>query len=154
MLTPWFPEADPTHPRARTWRTRRSRRHVVLWICFTTVGLICITNFILFGITRFKFKGISHDAVTLYRGECAFVRWWDWGIHIIINILGTLLLSASNITLQLIAAPTREEVDRAHSRGIWLDIGVPSLRNLRNISRMNLWIWCCLAVSSLPIHFL
>lgn len=154
LLTPWFPEANPENPSARTWRTWRSRRQVALWICFTTAVLICIINFTLFGIARSKFSGISNDVVTLYQGDCASVRGWDRGIHIIINVLSTLLLGASNLTLQLVAAPTRREVDTAHSKGIWLDIGVPSLRNLLNISRMSLFIWCCLAFSSLPIHFL
>lgn len=151
LLTPWFPEVNP---EARTWRSRRNRRKAVLWTCFATAGFICIINFVLFGVARFKFKGISDDVVTLYQGNCASVRWWDRGIHVIINILGTLLLGASNLTLQLIAAPTRTEVDNAHSKGIWLDIGVPSLKNLLKISRTSLLIWCCLAISSLPIHFL
>lgn len=154
LLTPWFPEVNPEHSRSRTWRTWRSRRQVVLWTCFATAGLICIINFVSFGVTRFKFRGMSDDVVTLHRGDCTSVRSWDRGIHIIINILSTLLMGASNLTLQLIAAPTRKEVDRAHAKGIWLDIGVPSVKNLLSISRLNLLIWCCLAVSSLPIHFL
>ncbi|KAG8527921.1 uncharacterized protein KY384_006837 [Bacidia gigantensis] len=56
--------------------------------------------------------------------------------------------------MQLLAAPTREEVDKAHAKATWLDIGVPSFRNLRQISRSNCTMWSVLALSSLPIHFL
>ena len=26
--------------------------------------------------------------------------------------------------------PTRKEIDRAHAKGDWLDIGIPSVRNI------------------------
>ncbi|KAI9663492.1 MAG: hypothetical protein M1831_002501 [Alyxoria varia] len=45
------------------------------------------------------------------------------GWHILINILSTLLLSASNAGMQILAAPDRSEVDKAHSQGSWLNIG-------------------------------
>ncbi len=56
--------------------------------------------------------------------------------------------------MQRLSAPTRQEVDKAHGAGTWLDIGIPSVRNVRRISweRRNLWI--LLALSSLPLHLL
>lgn len=74
--------------------------------------------------------------------------------HIMINALGTLLLGASNLTLQLLVAPTRKELDEAHVKGTWLDIGVPSFRNLWGISKYKVILWSLLAISSIPIMFL
>lgn len=99
--------------------------------------------------------GTTFDGVVdLYHGDCAFVKRVNALAHIVINVLGTLLLGASNLTLQLLVAPTRKEVDEAHANGTWLDIGVPSFRNLWGISRLRVTLWCLLAVTSIPIHFL
>jgi len=54
--------------------------------------------------------------------------------------------------MQLLSAPTRKNVDRAHSQGIWLDIGIPSLRNLRFSSWLKRSLWFLLALSSIPLH--
>lgn len=75
-------------------------------------------------------------------------------LHLAINVLGTILLGASNYCMQCLSFPTRDEVNKAHSRGAWLDIGVPSVRNLRQISSKRLALWWLLAVSSIPLHFL
>lgn len=53
---------------------------------------------------------------------------------------------------QCLVAPTRKDVDRAHRAASWLDIGVPSLRNLFRISRKRSFLWLCLCFSSLPFH--
>lgn len=54
--------------------------------------------------------------------------------------------------MQCLSAPTRKEIDRAHARGVWLDIGIPSVRNLRYISKRRVLIWALLGLSSLPLH--
>lgn len=70
------------------------------------------------------------------------------------NVLSTLLLGASNYTMQCLASPTREEVDRAHSQNRWLDIGVPSIRNLTRISSHRKVLWWLLVISGVPLHLL
>lgn len=154
LLQSWFPNVNPAHPRAKTWRTKLARREVVLWVCFATVTTICITNFVLAGLLWSLYDSSEDGVVTIYEGDCTTVGRADSATHLVINILSTLLMGASNLILQLIAAPTRKEVDRAHKDGTWLDIGVPSFRSLSRISRVSCVIWCCLALSSIPIHFL
>ena len=56
--------------------------------------------------------------------------------------------------MQCLVAPSRKEVDIAHSKGIGLDIGVPSVRNLRHISRCRVFLWLALGLSTLPLHLL
>lgn len=55
-------------------------------------------------------------------------------LHMAINILSSLILGAGNYCKQLLVAPSRSQVDHARSKGVFLEIGVPSLINLRNIS--------------------
>jgi hypothetical protein len=90
----------------------------------------------------------------LYQGDCEEVRQINWGLHLMINVLSTLLLSASNYGMQCLSAPTRKEIDVAHSNRKWLDIGVLSIRNIKNISGMRAWLWLLLGASSLPLHLL
>jgi hypothetical protein len=91
---------------------------------------------------------------TLMEGDCKQVKYRNTGLHVIINIFSTILLSGSNYCMQCLSAPTREDVDRAHAKGIWLDIGVPSFRNLTCISKERFLLWFLLGLSSLPLHLL
>ena len=153
LLRPWFPEADPEHERAQTFRTWHSRRDVLLQTCSVTSVVIFLINLSCTVIFKVKW-GTDSDINTLYQGDCSEAERISTGLHVIINLLSTLLLGASNLCMQLLAAPTRSEIDRAHSRFIWLDIGVPSLRNLRHIGRERLVICAILGISSIPLHFL
>ena len=76
----------------------------------------------------------------------------NFWLHMVINILSTSLLGASNYSMQCLSAPTRRDIDKAHSKRTWLDIGIPSYRNLAGISRLRLGLWCLLALSSIPLH--
>lgn len=90
---------------------------------------------------------------TIYEGSCDVVSTCSVIIHAVINILGSVLLGASNYTMQCLAAPTRTDLDRAHAKGNWLDIGVPSVRNLAfHIPWKRMLLWWLLALSSLPVH--
>lgn len=56
--------------------------------------------------------------------------------------------------MQCLSAPTREEVDEAHAKGKWLDIGVSSVRNLTSIPKSRLGMWVGLGLTSLPLHLM
>jgi hypothetical protein len=45
------------------------------------------------------------------------------------------LLAGANYAFQLLSSPTRDEVNKAHEKKKWLDIGVPSFRNLGHIAK-------------------
>jgi hypothetical protein len=153
FLSPWFPQVDPEHPRARTWRTWHSRQDVLLTTAALTSCIVLVVNLIIAIIVQSKYKAIG-GVVSLYEGSCSWVKDIDIGSHLLINVLSTLLLGASNLCMQLLAAPTREEVDEAHSKKRWLDIGVPSWRNLKSISRTRRLMWFTLGLSSVPLHFM
>ena len=54
---------------------------------------------------------------TIFTGSCDRVRRLDLWLHVVINILGTILIVASNFNMQFLNAPNRKEVDAAHTKG-------------------------------------
>ena len=81
----------------------------------TSASLILLINLILpFGQAQHQRTGLRIG--TLYEGGYGTVRHDDSWLHIAINAMGTLLLWASNYTMQCLSSPkTRSEVDFAHS---------------------------------------
>lgn len=88
----------------------------------------------------------------IWEENCSTVRQADLWIHIVVNILGTVLLGSSNYTMQCLSSPTRRDVDIAHSKGQYLDIGLPSFRNLKGWRKKCLF--GLLVASTIPLHFL
>jgi hypothetical protein len=91
---------------------------------------------------------------TAFTGNCTTAARWTTGIHLLINLLGSVLLGASNYCMQRLVAPTRRELDAAHARKKWMDIGAPSVRNLFLIGKGRVALWTLLGLSSLPLHLL
>ncbi|KAJ5520792.1 hypothetical protein N7463_001245 [Penicillium fimorum] len=94
------------------------------------------------------------SSAVIYEGDCGIVKRWSLGLHLIINILSTLILAASNYCMQTLVAPTREEIDAAHARGKWLDIGGASIKNLLAIGRDRLGLWIILMLTASPFHLM
>ena len=158
LLSPWFPRVDPEYDRARgfwSWRIWHSRREIVLWTAFIISFSVLIANVVIVAVLGSK-HGISSNRglIKLYEGDCGRVKYMGIGAHVGINILSTLLLGTSNLCMQLLVAPTRDEIDAAHRRKIWLDVGIQSWRNLTNIKPIRMWIWIILLLSSVPLHFM
>lgn len=117
----------------------------------TWASVVFLINFI---VTIWGSVAHRESQSVLSEGDCHDVKTLNSGIHILINILSTILLSGSNYCMQCLSAPTRGEIDKEHAAQRWLDIGVPSLRNLRRISRRRLILWLLLGLTSLPLHLL
>jgi len=158
LFAPWFPKIDPDYHQARgirSWRIWHSKRHIVLWTAFTISMIVLLANFILVTVLGSKY-GIRSERglITLYKGDCNRVKMIGTASHVGINILSTLLLGASNLCMQLLVAPTRDEIDAAHRKKVWLDIGIPSWKNIRNIKPSRRWLFFFLMLSSVPLHFM
>ena len=115
------------------------------------VVLVLNLSFTLWTLSR---GGIENQRGILHDGDCDEVRKLNIVAHLIINIFSTVILASSNYCMQCLSAPTRAEIDKEHAQGKWLDVGIPSLRNLRRISRKRALLWILLGVSSLPLHLL
>ena len=149
----WFPGADPDHEVARTFRTWSSKRSVILATCCIISSIVFVVNLTTTILFKTGFKSDS-DLGTLYHGDCGTSSRLSTGLHLVINLLSTLLIGSSNFCMQLLAAPTRAETDKAHAEHRWLDIGVPSIRNLKRIAYSRRALWALLGLSSVPLHFL
>lgn len=93
-------------------------------------------------------------SAAVFEGTCSVVNNWSTGLHLLINILSTALLAASNFVMQCLTAPSRADLDRAHSRRKWLHVGVWGWRNLFAMDAKRLTLWFLLLISSTPIHLL
>ena len=124
----------------------------VSW-CTGTATVVLLIN-IIWTVGAVAIYGVKNGTGTVHNGSCDKARKLSLWLHLLINILSTLLLGASNYCMQCLAAPTREEVDKAHSQHKWVDIGVPSVRNLFHISRTRSILWLLLGMSGIPLHLL
>lgn len=98
--------------------------------------------------------GYKDGRGTLNIGSAARISKLTTTYHILINVLSTDLLTSSSYCMQLLSAPARHDIDEAHAKEIWLDIGILSFRNLNYIPRRRAVLWVLLATSSLPLHLL
>ena len=154
---------EPVNPDIHDDSTRPSDFDVAGWrfgamvalMSTLVVLLINLSVTIWVGVQLRKSASTVHSIIlTLLRGDCQDVERINTWVHLVINAVSAILLSASNYCMQCLSAPTRKETDKTHARGKWLDIGVPSVRNLKAIGKRKLFFWWCLGLSSIPLHLL
>jgi len=129
--------------------------HTGVLACATSAIVVLFINI---GLTIYAATNPEYWMVggtgTLYSGSCDKSKTIGLWLHLGINALSTLLLSGSNYTQQCLAAPTRSEIDAAHARRRWMDIGVPSVRNLFRIKLERTLLWIFIGLTSIPLHLL
>jgi len=124
----------------------------------TSAACVVVVLFINIGLTIYaatnpQYK-MEEGIGTLYLGSCDKSKTIGLWLHLVINALSTLLLSGSNYTQQCLVAPSRSEIDAAHAKGRWMDIGVPSIRNLFKIKLERTLLWIFIGLTSIPLHLL
>lgn len=139
----FFHQIQSTPRRFEAW-------HTWILICAAGAGVTFCFNLAL-TIWASTF-GLINGIATIKVGKCSDIKTWDLWLHLGINVLSSTLLAASNYTMQCLSAPVREEIDEGHRERFAFEIGIPSLKNLRRISRIKLNLWGLLAVSSIPLH--
>jgi hypothetical protein len=90
----------------------------------------------------------------LLKGDCDLTSRYNTWLHLAINIISSGVLASSNFFMQIMVAPTREDVDKAHARSQFLEVGVQSWRNLRHVPWRNVICWALLAITSIPLHLI
>ena len=125
-------------------------RRTVMFAAGITICVLLI-NIILYSIA-INWYPANNGVGTIYTGDCGVVKRWNTILHLFINLLSTCLLAASSFTMQCLASPTRSEVDKMHAKRRWMDIGLPSLRNIRHIKKKKAALWLALCLSTLPLH--
>ncbi|KAI0376273.1 hypothetical protein F5Y04DRAFT_273865 [Hypomontagnella monticulosa] len=92
------------------------------------------------------------STATIYKGDCQTTKVVNSVLHLLLNLISSLILASSRFFMQILSSPSRKEVDRAHSQLRSLDIGVSSLKNLLFLSPIKTVAWMVLLISSVPIH--
>lgn len=135
-------------PKYRKWK-----RNIKLG-CYTAT-IVFFLNLCLLVWTEINYRHATEHGITiLYSGDCVGARNIALWSHLAINVVGSLLLAAGNVCMQCLAAPTREEIDQAHSQHRWLDIGVNTARNFTSITLPRRVLWALLGLSTVPLHLL
>lgn len=144
-----YPET--ANPKAKGHITRGWRKSVLAATSLTGLVLLINVCFMIYALTRHDVAG----GVGLLRvSNCRQVSQWNTALHLLINLLSTIILGASNFTMQCLSSPTRDEVDIAHDKRMSLDVGIPSVKNLRHMSKWKAILWSLLCFSTLPLHLL
>lgn len=113
--------------------------------------LVTLVNLILAVVVSAR----SHGGVAvLAERDCASIRTSNTMMHLLTNVLSSVLLAGSNYTMQCLMGPTRQQINSAHARRRWLDVGVPSLRNFGSMASRDQVFWLLLVLSSVPLHLL
>jgi len=128
------------------------RMGVLCGCCMTGLVLLCNVAVVVIGATAHA--GYKDGIADLVSGGAPDMSRLSTVFHLLINAGSTLLLGASNYTMQVMCSPTRHDLDIAHADGKWLDVGLLSFRNLRAIPRTRAALWLVLALSSIPLHLL
>ncbi|PYH41650.1 uncharacterized protein BP01DRAFT_426147 [Aspergillus saccharolyticus JOP 1030-1] len=128
---------------------------ICTWI---TATILTLNSIMLIVALAFAYRQSSNQGqfqmVELYTGKCALAEHSATGIHVGINVLGTILLGASSYVMQCLGAPSRSYIDRAHARSRWLNVGTFSFRNFAIMSPKRKVLWGLLLLSSTPIHMI
>lgn len=142
-------------PRFFLWRNKDEWGKVRMcpWIAGTVLLLntILAVVAVIIGYSKKINKG-QFEMVELYQGSCDVSNRMATVSHLLINVLSTVLLGVSNYTMQCLCAPSRADVERAHQKHEWLDIGTFSIRNLGVMNWKRRILWGLLLFSSAPIH--
>jgi hypothetical protein len=116
--------------------------------------VVLVTNFACLLYGSLTHGGVKSGVATIMQGDMKTVSYMSTALHVLINVLSTILLTSSNYAMQVLCAPTRNEIDRAHDKGQSTEIGLMSLRNLSHIDKRRRVLWWLLAISSAPLHLL
>ncbi|KAJ5089838.1 hypothetical protein N7532_008522 [Penicillium argentinense] len=130
-----------------------------VYICAQASTIVLLLNIAIVAIasarsTEYSAKATFLSSSVVYHGNCTVSKHWDVALHLIVNILSTGILAASNYCMQTLVAPTREEVDAQHAQHQWLDVGSSSLRNIVRSGRYRLILWIILLTTATPFHLL
>jgi hypothetical protein len=119
-------------------------------------ALILCLNIVVLIVSATKGRGFQDGFAEPFSYDPRSMRRLSSVVHLVINVLSTFLLGASNYTMQVLSSPTRAEIDREYQKGNWFDIGVLSVHNFKRhgISWKMKLLCAVLALSSIPLHLL
>ena len=153
VLRKYIPSTDPSDPSAQTLLTRMSKQKHMLRLQLGLSGLVVAVNTALVIGLWTAYPPVNGTG-DLFTGDCTLVAFLNSGSHVLVNILSTGVLGAGNYCMQVLLAPSRADIDRAHAAGTSLAIGKQSIANARHVSPTRSGMWVALAIVSTILHLM
>lgn len=153
QLRPFLaPDVNHTDEAVKARRDRQKWRSSLYLFALLGFGVFVVNTAFL--VWALRTRGTTDGVGILYEASCDDTKKANIGVHLLINILSSAILAASNYCMQCLAAPTRSEIENAHRNADWLDVGIPSLRNVASSSfaTRKKVCWWILGISSFPLH--
>ncbi|KAK3685751.1 hypothetical protein B0T22DRAFT_381460 [Podospora appendiculata] len=132
----------------RSWRrlTVGWRAGVGLNLLLSLVILVTSLVGLVLAITE---ASVFSGNTVIFAGSCTKADHINWGLHAVTSVFAVILVAGANYVFQILGSPTRTEVAVAHQRKRWLDIGIPSLRNLAYIENSRTFLAVIVLASAL-----
>ncbi|KAG9253452.1 uncharacterized protein F5Z01DRAFT_623591 [Emericellopsis atlantica] len=89
---------------------------------------------------------------TFFWGDCSSIDTTDRAVHVALNIVSSLFLGVGHYCMQILVAPSRQELDSAHRKGKAMEVGVPSLKNLVRIKPKRAVAWVMIGAIATLLH--
>ena len=153
-----FGEKD-SQPKPKRLATKwpRWRQLILSGSIFTTVVLAVNIGLLAGAANSQKINGPSGgtgDALALYGGSCNTASRIFTGLHLLINGFATIMFTTSTACIQILLAPSREDIDQLHAQRRWCHVGIINWRNIKLIPRRRACLAAMLVISSFPLHLL
>jgi hypothetical protein len=136
-------------PQSRGWKGWR--RSVALLSLGSFIALLTNVALLIWATTTSRRIG---NTVLIYQGTERKMKSINSALHAVITVLSSILLSGGNACMACMVAPTRHDIDLAHARVGWLDVGVSGFRNLSAVPWKRKLPWLMIAVGCIPLHLL
>lgn len=121
--------------------------NLLLTLFILLVGVVCLIAVLAKG-------SVSSGESVLFSGSCATASGISWGLHGVMNLFAVALIAGANYVFQVLSSPTRAEVSVAHQKKRWLDIGIPSVRNLMHIQGIRTLLVIVVLVSAIATQLM
>lgn len=133
----------------------RSGWRVGIMFCCVAISVCLIAETVLLIWASVRSSGAKGSGL-IYAGHCQRVRSMEVWLLLPLNIAATVIVGTSNYVMQIMSAPTREQIDTAHSFAKPIAVAGIKFNDMRNNHGGNLRraIWWLLGLSSIPIHLL
>jgi hypothetical protein len=134
---------------ANSWNMRFSgwRGGIVGFSLLAVVVLIVNISVLVWTATHLD---DGHYATVTVR-SCKSVGKMSSYVQLSINMFSTALLAGSNYCMQCLSSPTRSEVDSAHAKNSYLNIGILSWRNVVSFRKRRMCLLLALVLSGVPL---
>lgn len=149
--------AQDDDPDSAPKKSARKKKWITgVLLCALGVALALLAHIIL--TLKLAAKAATHgygwgsSSSVVYNGTCTKANQIATGLHVLINISVLTLTATSSYACQVLAAPSRAAIDKAHSQRVWVSIGSSSFTNIWYAPFWRKALWLLIFFTSLPVQ--